>query len=121
MLLRPFLWEAHNANAWLAALENLFLLGFFLRSLPALPASLRGIRRRPYYLFVLLMAAELSLMFCLLTNLGLISRMKTMIYPFLFALLLSASRRPVASTRSWRGPGWQVSRPAPMPGLAGGS
>jgi len=113
LLFRPFPWEAHNANAMLATLENVLLFGFLLRSLKSMGGVLRNVRHHPYFLFSLLMVLELSVMFSLLTNLGLISRMKAQIYPFLFTLLLAAphtarSAQPAAirrpALRGWSQP-----------------
>jgi len=100
LFLRPFPWEAHNANAWLAALENVFLVMFMLRSLLLWPSLLRNLRRQPYCLFSLMMMLQLMLAFSLLTNLGLVSRMKAQIYPFLLTLVVASPK--------WSGPGATV-------------
>jgi hypothetical protein len=92
LMVRPFPWEAHNLNAWMATAENLLMLFLLLRSLRMLSALVPHIRRHPYALFALLMVIEMTVIYSLLTNLGLISRMKAQIYPFLFVLLFATAR-----------------------------
>ena len=52
LLFRPFVWEAHNAMALAAGLENLFLLGLVLWRLPSLWRGVFMMRRHPMAAFV---------------------------------------------------------------------
>lgn len=119
LMLRPFPWEAHNLNAWMATFENLFMILFVLKALRSLSRLAPNLRRHPFCLFSLLMTLQLIVVYSLLTNLGLISRMKAQILPFIFILLISTPRRgaawramtPTAWNRAW--PAWSAAtRPA---------
>jgi hypothetical protein len=93
VLFRPFPWEAHNINAALSALENLFILFFTLRRARFLPRLLGGIRTRPFACFCLVLSLELLLILGPLPNLGLLSRERAQLLPFFFALMLTSSGR----------------------------
>lgn len=86
--LRPFPWEAKNANAMLAALENLVLVAFWFRLLFSLKNTLMFIRTKPYFGFCALMMVELTLFLTPITNLGLLSRQRAMLIPYLIALAI---------------------------------
>ena len=90
VLFQPFPWEIHNFAAGLAAVENLFILGFVLSHADRLRKMFRGMARRPYILFSALLAGALLLMFSFIPNLGLLSRQRVQLLPFLFALLVGA-------------------------------
>jgi hypothetical protein len=90
VLLQPFPWEIHNFNAGLAASENLFILWLVLSHANRLPRLLLGIGREPYLLFSGTLACALLLMFSFLPNLGLLSRQRAQLLPFLFVPLVAA-------------------------------
>ncbi len=90
VLFQPFPWEVHNFAAGMAAAENLFILWFVLSHAGRLRKVLRGMVRRPYVLFSALLAGALLLMFSFIPNLGLLSRQRVQLLPFLFALLVGA-------------------------------
>jgi hypothetical protein len=85
VLLQPFPWEIHNFNAGLAAAENLFILLFVLSHADLLPRLFRRTAREPYLLFSITLAGALLLMFSFIPNLGLLSRQRAQLLPFLFA------------------------------------
>ena len=53
VLFRPFIFEAHNAQARLAALESTALIVLFLLRFRWVMAALRSLRRQPYVVFCL--------------------------------------------------------------------
>src|SRR5580658_6927794 len=85
VMLQPFPWEIHNFNAGLAAAENLFILLFVLSHADRLPRLFRGTAREPYLMFSMTLAGALLLMFSFIPNLGLLSRQRAQLLPFLFA------------------------------------
>jgi hypothetical protein len=109
VLFQPFPWEVHNFGTGLAAAENLFILWFALSRLKRLRALLRGIAREPYLLFSSLLAGGLLFMFSFTPNLGLLSRERTQLLPFLFVPLVAAdavrtrtARHLAAGKLRWR-------------------
>jgi hypothetical protein len=95
ILLQPFPWEVHNFSLGLAAAENLFIFAFIVSHLGRVRHLFRRILREPFILFCTLLALALLLMFSLLPNLGLLSRQRAQLLPFVFAPLVAAefSRR----------------------------
>jgi hypothetical protein len=96
VLFQPFPWEAHSFNAGLAAVENLFIVWFALSHVGRLPELLRRMVREPYILLSAVLACGLLFMFSLLPNLGLLSRERAQLLPFLFAALVAAEAVPSA-------------------------
>jgi hypothetical protein len=127
VLFQPFPWEIHNFAAGMAALENLFILWFVLSRAGRMRKLFRGMVRRPYILFSSLLAGMLLLMFSFIPNLGLLSRQRVQLLPFLFVVLVGAEAvqkrgtRPLGITsHAWRprGPGRTSPLPQPGPSLA---
>ena len=128
ILFRPFLWEAHNALAAASALEiAAFWIVVWRRRLP-LRIALRYWRSDR----LLRLAIPLTLMYILMIgltfgNLGIISRQRAIIFPFLF-LLLEAVPRDYRSRAESRELGRGTRRPdrkeafsrRQVPGLRGG-
>lgn len=113
VLFQPFPWEIQSFNTGLAAVENLFILWFALSHARRLRELLRAMLREPYILFSSLLACALLLMFSLTPNLGLLSRQRAQLLPFLFAPLVAAetARKRVARlARMTPGVGWPYSR-----------
>jgi hypothetical protein len=88
VLFRPFLWEAHNLNAVLAAIENVFLLFFTLRRVGSLKARIGQVARQPYLMFSITLAFLLLFVYSGTPNLGLLSRMRAQLLPFVFVALV---------------------------------
>jgi len=118
VLLQPFPWEVHNFNAGLAALENLFVGWFLLRQATHSRELIRQVVRVPYLLFSGLGMLGLLMMFSLLPNLGLISRQRTQLLPFLFAVLVAAGKTRSPAPRFSRGV--HLPRVAPRSAAAAG-
>jgi len=113
VLFQPFPWEIQSFNTGLAAVENLFILWFALSHARRLRELLRGMVRQPYVLFSSLFACALLLMFSLMPNLGLLSRQRAQLLPFLFAPLVAAEtarRGAVRLAPMTPGVGWLYSR-----------
>jgi hypothetical protein len=90
VLLEPFPWDVHNLNSGLASIENLLIAWFLLRYGFRARLIWRAIVRQAYLLFCFALAVQLLLMFSILPNLGLISRQRVQLLPFLFAVLVAA-------------------------------
>lgn len=92
ILMRPFPWEAHNAFALVSALEIAVFWWLVWRRRRALGLALRTWRSNRLLRFALPTIFLYVLMIGLtFGNLGIISRQRTLIFPFLF-LVLEAGR-----------------------------
>jgi hypothetical protein len=87
LLFRPFLWEAHNALAVVAGVENLVFMGLCAWRLPALARSLRMLVRSPFLVFVVVAFLMTTVALSFQWNLGATARLRTMALPFLFLLM----------------------------------
>jgi hypothetical protein len=121
VLFQPFPWEIHNVNTGLAAAENIFILWFALSHIGRLRKMFRGMAREPYILFSSILAGGLLLMFSLVPNLGILSRERAQLLPFLFALLMALEavrKRKRANTGlrvAWAGlPRYHIGGPPPL-------
>jgi len=83
--LRPFVGEGHSANMILAGLENLLIAILLAGILFRRPSRFKSLSH-PFGLFAVVMTIELSLLFCIFTNFGLISRERAQLLPFFFAI-----------------------------------
>jgi hypothetical protein len=95
VLVRPFPWEAHNAQAMLTSLEGVLLVGLAVASRRSLRHLTRHLRRS-YVLFCLLYSAAFVFAFSTFGNFGIIARERVQVLPFVLALLCLA--RPTPST-----------------------
>jgi hypothetical protein len=99
ILMRPFPWEAHNLFALISALEITFFWILVWRQRRPVWFALRHWRSSPLLRFalpaIILYVLMLGLTF---GNLGIISRQRTLLFPFLF-LVLEAGRGPGTVTR----------------------
>ena len=86
-LFRPFIFEAHNALAVIAALESSFLLLFALLRSRSFLAGLRLAFFHPFAAFAALNFVMLSVVLSLESNFGAIVRHRSMALPFLLILL----------------------------------
>lgn len=86
VLFRPLPLEAHNTQAFLASLENSFLLLFMLVRIPWGFAALRSLRRRPYLAFALAYTVMFIIAFSSFANFGLLVRERVQVLPFVVAL-----------------------------------
>lgn len=91
VLIRPFPWEAHNAQAVLASAEGLFLLylGWVRRrQLLSLPRQLKD----PFLLFSTVYSVLFVVAFSTFGNFGLIARERVMALPIVLVLLCLPDR-----------------------------
>jgi len=88
VLFRPFVFEAHNLQALLTALEGAVLLGLLLFRLKWFWTALRSLRRQPYVVFCLVFSCLFILAYSSFANFGLLARERVQLYPF-FVVLLS--------------------------------
>jgi hypothetical protein len=87
VLFRPFLFEAHNGDALLAALEGTVLLALFLFRFRWVLAALRTWRRQPYVVFCVAYVVGFIIAFSSFSNFGLLARERTQVLPLLLVLI----------------------------------
>jgi hypothetical protein len=105
ILFRPFLFEVHNAQAAITALESTLLLALVLARRRAIWQAVRHLRRYPYVAFILVYSALFVVAFSSIGNFGILARERTQLLPFFLVLLaVPASRaRPAATSAPTRG------------------
>jgi hypothetical protein len=87
VLFQPLPWEATNTQTLVASLEGGFLLALFVLRLPAIFMNLRHLRRRPYALYSFVYTAGFVYAFSAMVNLGILTRQRAQVMPFLLAFL----------------------------------
>lgn len=87
VLFQPLPWEATNVQTMAASVEGGFLLALFVIRLPAIFMNLRYLRRRPYALYSLVYTAGFVYAFSAMVNLGILTRQRAQVMPFLLAFL----------------------------------
>jgi hypothetical protein len=92
LFFRPLPWEAHNALAMLASVENVFFMGLIVARLPHLVRSLASMPRHPFMLFALTALFTVAVPVAFQWNLGTMARMRTMPLPFFLFLLAGPPR-----------------------------
>jgi hypothetical protein len=94
ILFRPFLFEAHNAQAAVTALESALLLGLTIARSRSIWRAVRHLRRWPYVAYVLVYTAGFVVAFASIANFGILARERVQLLPFFFVLLaVPTSRR----------------------------
>jgi hypothetical protein len=120
VLLDPLPINFHGATQLIAALENTLILAIVLASLRQLRIVPRAAFARPYVMLCAVYTAAFMYTFAALGNLGLITRERTLVFPFLFVLAciprgprrqrpryeweLRRSERRRLRARGWLGP-----------------
>ena len=90
LLIRPFPFEVHNAQAAVASIEGACLLVLFVRKRKSLYYVWRQLRSNPFVLFLVLYALEFTVVFAAaVTNFGLLNRERVMLLPFALMLFLA--------------------------------
>jgi hypothetical protein len=87
ILFRPFLFEAHNGQALVTALESTILLMLVLTRARPILQAVRSFRRLPYVTFVLVYTGLFVLAFSSIANFGILARERTQLLPFFLVLL----------------------------------
>ena len=87
ILFRPFLFEAHNVQAGITALESTILLGLAISRARPIGRAVRSFRRLPYVTFVVVYAGLFVLAFSSIANFGILARERTQLLPFFLVLL----------------------------------
>jgi hypothetical protein len=99
ILFRPFLFEVHNAQAAITALESTLLLCLALSRRRAIWQAVRHLRRYPYVAFILVYTGLFVVAFSSIGNFGILARERTQLLPFFLVLLcVPASRARPAAT-----------------------
>jgi hypothetical protein len=102
VLFRPFIFEAHNLQARLAAIEGTILMLICLVRFRWGFAALGSLRSQPYVVFCLVYSALFIVGFSSFANFGLLARERVQLYP-LFLVLFSiapASIGPIGRNRA---------------------
>jgi hypothetical protein len=100
VLFRPFLFEAHTAEAAVTSLEASVLLLFCVVRFRSIVAALRSIRRTPYVAVAVVYVAGSIVALSAVANFGIIARQRVLLYPMFFVLIcFSAHRRADEPTR----------------------
>lgn len=86
VLFRPFIFEAHNLQAVIAAVEGMVLLGVTLLRWRWLVAALKSVRRHPYVAYAATFVFIFMIAFSSFPNFGLLARQRVQLFPFLFVL-----------------------------------
>ena len=106
VLFRPFVFETHNLQSLLAAIEGTALMIFCLVRFRWGWAAIRSLRRQPYVVFSLVYSVLFIVAYSSYANFGLLARQRVQLYPF-FLILLSippVTRRRGAAVSSTRMP-----------------
>jgi hypothetical protein len=98
LFFRPLPWEAHNALALFASVENVFFLGLIAVRLPHLVRTVMAAPRQPFLVFALTATLAVAAPLAFQWNLGTMARMRTMALPF-FMFLLAGPPRGVRGER----------------------
>ncbi|HXF72487.1 MAG TPA: hypothetical protein VNO79_07765, partial [Actinomycetota bacterium] len=100
VLFRPLLFDAHNLQALVAAVEGTFLLLLCLFRYRWGLAALRSMRRQPYAAFAAAYSLGFILAFSSVANFGLLARERVQLLPLFLALVCvpppGERARPVA-------------------------
>ena len=87
LLLRPFLWEAHNLPATAASLEGIAVALLLLARRRSLWNAFRSFFSNPFSCFILLYAIEFSLVLSgVIANFGTLARQRVMLLPLVIIL-----------------------------------
>jgi hypothetical protein len=87
VLYRPFLSEAHNTQALLAAAEATALLALSLLRWRSIVAAVRDVRNAPYLAFAMAYVAMFIVGFSSIANFGILARQRVQMYPLFLVLL----------------------------------
>jgi hypothetical protein len=98
VLLRPFPWEAHNAQALLTSLEGVVLMALIWRGRRSFGALRRGLRSS-YPLFCVLYSVAFIYAFSTFGNFGILARERVQVLPMVLALLCLVRREPATGIR----------------------
>ena len=87
VLFRPFVFEAHNTQARIAALESTLLMGLCLVRFRWIVAAFRSLRRQPYVVFCVVYVLLFIIAFSSFANFGLLARERDQLYPLFLVLI----------------------------------
>jgi hypothetical protein len=99
ILFRPFLFEAHNAQVAVTALESTLLLCLTVSRRRSVWQAIRHPRRRPYVAFVVVYMTVFVVAFSTVANFGILARERTQLLPFFMVLLAIPARRRAPGQR----------------------
>jgi hypothetical protein len=86
VLFRPFVFETHNLQSLLAAMEGTALLIFCVLRFRWAWAAMRSLRRQPYVVFCLVYCVLFIVAYSSFANFGLLARERVQVYPMLLVL-----------------------------------
>jgi hypothetical protein len=88
VLFRPFVFEVHNLQSLIAAIEGTMLMLLCLLRIRWVSTALRSLRKQPFVAFCLVYCGLFIVAFSGFANFGLLARQRVQLYP-LFLVLLS--------------------------------
>ncbi len=102
VLFDPLPFSAHSITQLIAAGENILILLVILFAIPRLRYLPRVCLQRPYVFSALFYSVIFMFAFAALGNLGLITRERTLLLPFLFVVLAFPVAQPGAAPYPWQ-------------------
>lgn len=109
VLLRPFWFEAENAQAKLSALEGMVLAALLLFSLKQLLALPLHLVKKPYVAYAFAFAFMFVYVFAFIGNFGILTRQRSQLLPFVFVLVaVSTPRTSVLEAKFKRSPTYRA-------------
>jgi hypothetical protein len=87
VLFRPFLFEAHNLQALMTAVEGIVLMMLFVLSWPRLKSIPKRLVKQPYIAYCLTYAILFCFMFSAFQNFGNLVRQRVLVFPLVLVLL----------------------------------
>ena len=94
VLFRPFIFEAHSAQAILTGIEGTVLLMICLVKFRWALAAVGSVRRQPYVLFALIFSAAFIVAFSSIANFGILARERVQVLPLLLVAFAVPPRLP---------------------------
>jgi hypothetical protein len=97
VLFRPFLFEAHNVQALMTAVEGVVLMLLFVLALPRLRSVPKRLVKQPYITYCLTYVILFCFMFSAFQNFGNLVRQRVLVFPLILvflALPYIEARRP---------------------------
>ena len=88
VLFRPFVFEVHNLQSLMAAIEGTMLMLLCLLRIRWASTALRSLRKQPFVVFCLVYCGLFIVAFSGFANFGLLARERVQLYP-LFLVLFS--------------------------------
>lgn len=97
VLFRPFPWQANNAQAVVASLESLVLMGVFITGWRRIVRAVVSVLRQPYIMVCTIYTVLFVYGFSAFSNSGVLVRQRVQVLPFVLALLCLPAQAEIRS------------------------